>query len=256
MNKIHGIEQVLPQLDSKSKEKKQVEYLYLEADEDHIHSQKDGKVDGCFIGKLVYLFEGKEELCKGRRKLIAPFYFGGLHNGSEENAALWKQVDKYIEDHYDQDYLKHVYISGDGGNWIKSGAKQIYKGKLVADRYHLMQYIYRVARCTLDDKDATVGQFYKYIYKNKLLAAKKLLTRIQNHCEGSDRAVDECRKYFQNNWDAIQRAFHDEHVIGCSAEGHVSSVYSERMSSRPMGWSSRMVSYIRKVILYVPYFCM
>ena len=26
-------------------------------------------------------------------------------------------------------------------------------------------------------------------------------------------------------------------MLGCSAEGHVSSVYSERMSSRPMGWS-------------------
>ena len=26
-------------------------------------------------------------------------------------------------------------------------------------------------------------------------------------------------------------------VLGCSAEGHVSSVFSERMSSRPMGWS-------------------
>ena len=39
------------------------------------------------------------------------------------------------------------------------------------------------------------------------------------------------------NWEYIQRAFHDKHVLGCSAEGHVSSVYSERMSSRPMGWS-------------------
>lgn len=39
------------------------------------------------------------------------------------------------------------------------------------------------------------------------------------------------------NWEYIQRAFHDKHVLGCSAEGHVSSVFSERMSSRPMGWS-------------------
>lgn len=251
MNKIHGIEQVLPQPDSKPEEKKQVEYLYLEADEDHIHSQKDGKVEGCFIGKLVYLFEGKEELCKGRRKLIAPFYFGGLHSGSAGNTDLWKQVDRYIEDHYDQEYLKCVYISGDGGNWIKSGATQIYKGKLVADRYHLMQYIYRAARCTLDDEDATVGRFYKYIYKNKPLAVEELLIRIQKHCEGSDRAVEECRKYFLNNWNAIQRAFHDEHVIGCSAEGHVSSVYSERMSSRPMGWSATGSDRMCKLRCYV-----
>ena len=239
MNKIHAIEKELPEADPAPapEKKKQVEYLYLEADEDHIHKQTGGKPKECFIGKLVYLFEGKEEICKGRRKLIEPVYFGGLYNGSEQNAVLWRQVEKYIQDHYDQEYLKRVYICSDGGSWIKAATNHIYKGKLVADRFHLMKYIYRVANCTLDDRDITVGRFYKYIYKNKLVAAKKLLTRIQNHCENSDRAVEECRKYMVNNWKAIQAAFHDKHALGCSAEGHVSSVYSERMSSRPMGWS-------------------
>ena len=74
-------------------EKKVCEYLYIEADEDHIHRQKDGKEQGCFMGKLVYLFEGKEEVCKNRRKLISPFYFGGLYTGTDQNAALWEEVD-------------------------------------------------------------------------------------------------------------------------------------------------------------------
>lgn len=237
MNKVHAIEAELPGIDPAPEEKKRVEYLYLEADEDHIHRQKDGQTTGCHIGKLIYLFEGKEEVCKGRRRLIAPFYFGGLYSGSDRNAQLWEQVDQYIQDHYDQDYLKRVYICSDGGAWIKSAVNYVYKSKLVADRFHLMKYIYRVAGCTLDDRDITVGRFYKYIYKNKPVAVKKLLTRIQNHCENSDRAVEECRTYLLNNWEAIQRAFHDKHALGCSAEGHVSSVYSERMSSRPMGWS-------------------
>ena len=43
--------------------------------------------------------------------------------------------------------------------------------------------------------------------------------------------------YFKNNWEDIQRAFHDKNALGCSAEGHVSNVYSDRMSSRPMGLS-------------------
>ena len=253
MNKIHAIEKELPEADTTPdpEEKKQVEYLYLEADEDHIHKQKDGNTESCFIGKLVYLFEGKEEICKGRRKLIAPFYFGGLYQGSEQNAALWKQVEKYIQDHYDQEYLKRVYICSDGGSWIKAAVNYIYKGKLVADRFHLMKYIYRVANCTLDDRDTTVGRFYKYIYKNRSVAVKKLLTRIQNHCENSDRAVEECRKYMLNNWGAIQAAFHDKHALGCSAEGHVSSIYSERMSSRPMGWSETGSDRMCKLRCYV-----
>ena len=49
--------------------------------------------------------------------------------------------------------------------------------------------------------------------------------------------MEEVRSYLINNWEAIHRGFRDKHVLGCSAEGHVSSVYADRMSSRPMGWS-------------------
>ena len=83
MNKVHSIEKELPEMEEPLKKKKACEYLYIEADEDHIHRQKCEKEQGCFIGKLVYPFEGKEEVCKGRRKLISPFYFGGLYGGSD-----------------------------------------------------------------------------------------------------------------------------------------------------------------------------
>ena len=237
MNKVHSIEKELPEMEEPPKKKKACEYLYIEADEDHIHRQKCEKEQGCFIGKLVYLFEGKEEVCEGRRKLISPFYFGGLYGGSDQNAVLWETVDTYIQEHYDQDVLKCVYINGDGGSWIRASETYVGKSRLVADRFHLMKYINRVARCTEDKQKNTKRRFYKYIYKNKLLAAKKLLTRVRNRYEGSEKATEECRTYLEGNWKYIQRAFHDKYVLGCSAEGHVSSVYSERMSSRPMGWS-------------------
>jgi len=238
MSKVHGItEELLPEPEIPEAEKKHCDYLYIEADEDHIHSQQEPDYKNGMIGKLIYIFEGKDEVCTGRRELRFPHYLGGLYQGSAANARLWTEVDQYIRNHYDPDSLKQVYISGDGGGWIKSGTDYIGKSVFVADRFHLMKYINRVAACTLDEADITKGRFYKYIYKNKLPAAKKLLTRIQNHCEGSDKAVEECRTFLVNNWDAIQRAFHDKHVIGCSAESHVSHVYSDRLSSRPMGWS-------------------
>ena len=237
MNKVHAIVDEIPEMEDVPPEKKQCEYLYIEADEDHIHGQKDGRETGSFLGKLVYLFEGKEEVCEGKRKLVRPFYFGGLYAGTERNAQLWESVEDYIGKHYDQDTLKCVYISGDGAGWIRTARDYVYKGRLVADRYHLMKYINRVARWTEKDEEETKKRFYKYIYTNKLLAAKKMLTRIKNRYKGSEHAVKECRTYLTENWESIQRAFRDRHVLGCSAEGHVSSVYSERMSSRPMGWS-------------------
>jgi len=240
MSKVHGIaEELLPEPELPEEEKKQCDYLYIEADEDHIHSQREPDCKNGMIGKLIYIFEGKDEVCTGRRELRFPHYLGGLYPGSEANASLWTEVDRYIRNHYDLDVLKTVYISGDGGSWIKAGRDYVGKSVFVADRFHLMKYINRVARYTLDNADETKARFYKYIYKNKLLAAKKLLTRIQNHCAGSDKAVEECRTFLINNWEAIQKAFHDKHVIGCSAESHVSHVYSDRLSSRPMGWSRR-----------------
>ena len=88
------------------------------------------------------------------------------------------------------------------------------------------------------------------IYKNKLIAAKKLLTRIK-HVTGNETTVEDTRKYLENNWDTIQRAFRDKHTLGCSAEGHVSHVLSERMSSRPMGWSETGSDRMCKLRCYV-----
>ena len=238
MNKVHAVEETIPEMNPPSEDEvRQKRYLYIEADEDHIHRQTNGQDAGCMIGKLLYLFEGKEDVCEGRRRLIRPFYIGGLYQG-DQNGDIWEEAERYIQRHYDQEYLKRVYINSDGASWIKAGKEHIYKSVLVADRFHLMKYINRVARLTGDKKleNEAKGRFYKYIYKNKLLAAEKLLTRIRNRY-GGENAVEDCRSYFENNWESIQRAFHDKHVLGCSAEGHVSHVLSERMSSRPMGWS-------------------
>ena len=68
MEKVHGIldffteEKALPE-----EEKKQCKYLYIEADEDHIHQQRSTGDAGGFLGKLIYLYEGKEGSCKGRK---------------------------------------------------------------------------------------------------------------------------------------------------------------------------------------------
>lgn len=64
MNKVHAIEKEIPEMEEVLEEKRVCEYLYIEADENHIHRQKEGEEQGCFIGKLVYLFEGKEETGK------------------------------------------------------------------------------------------------------------------------------------------------------------------------------------------------
>ena len=54
--------------------------------------------------------------------------------------------------------------------------------------------------------------------------------------ETKREAVKETKRYIVNNWEGIQRQKEKDYV-GCSAEGHVSHIMSDRMSLRPMGWS-------------------
>ena len=236
MEKVHAIRDVFRgEEDLAENRKKWCDYLYIEADEDHIHEQGGEPGSRGFMGKLIYIYEGKEDLCKGKRKLISPHYCGGLYRGSDNNSELWESVQRYIEGHYNTEILKCVYISGDGANWIRAGVDHVDKSVFVLDRFHLMKYINSVANLTLDDKSWAKGKIYKYIYQDKPVALKKFLTRIKNCC-GGEEIVESCRTYLIENWEAVQRTFHDKHLYGCSAEGHVSHVYSERMSSRPMGW--------------------
>ena len=68
-NKIHALE--FPKNTEKPENKKEIEYLYIEADEDHVSLQfRDKKGDleenenhrknNCLITKLVYVHEGIE----------------------------------------------------------------------------------------------------------------------------------------------------------------------------------------------------
>ncbi len=242
MNKVHAIEENIPEefAGEAAQEKKRCEYLYIEADEDHIHRQKSGE-DGGMIGKLIYLYEGKRELCKGRRTLLSPFYFGGLYAGAEQNTRLWDLVEKYIHDHYDQDYLRTVYLISDGGTWIRTGLERVCKSKSVMDKYHVMRYINRTSRLA-EDETVCKQEFYRAICKNRPQFIRELFRQLRSrHLEEPSalRALEESQSYFENHWRAIERTYRDEHVLGSSTEGHVSHVLSERMSSRPMGWSER-----------------
>ena len=203
MDKVHGIQTELPF--PKPEKKKCVEYLYVEADEDHIHKQEKNGTEkkGSMIGKLLYLYEGQEKK-DGRKELKNVFYLGGLCSGGEANRHLFERMQEYIDTNYESRYLNAVYISGDGGAWIKAGEAK--------------------------------GRLWKALYKGKKKKFVKTIKAIRK-CAPNEKAVNDCEEYLLNNWDSAVRRMQDKNVYGCSAEGHVSHMYSDRMSSRPMGWS-------------------
>ena len=240
MNKVHAIEEELPETGGEPLQKKKCSVLYVEADEDHIHRQKDKEHEGCMIGKLAYVFEGKEDLCNGRRALVEPHYFAGLYEGKDQNQCFWDNVERYIEDHYDMESLERIYLISDGGTWIQTGVDTLYKCKAVIDKFHVMKYINRASNLAGEKADECKQMFYRHIYKNRKSAVRDLINRIGMMHPGEERAetaLNQCLTYFENNWKAIHLAYANKDIPGSSTEGHVSHVLSERMSSRPMGWS-------------------
>lgn len=125
---------------------------------------------------------------------------------------------------------------GDGANWIKSGTDHFINAAFCIDKFHLMKYINRASNQMLDVSEIAKAEIYRLLYRHKSVELKEYLNTIFK-CANNPKPVQELKTFISLNWSAIMRTLHDDNVKGCSAEGHVSHVLSDRLSSRPKGWS-------------------
>ncbi|NLM19106.1 MAG: ISLre2 family transposase [Clostridiaceae bacterium] len=207
--------------------KKQVSVLYVEADEDHVAHQ-DGQSRHA---KLVYVHEGAKRNSK-RCELQNVHYFASTSIDAE---SLWREVLDYIEGTYDLEYVERIYIAGDGARWIKAGHNYLPKSISILDAYHRNKYVRKAA----SGDDIQMRRLLDALrVGDKTATAKELKACYEKaEDEGHRERVLEVKKYLYDNWKSIENATKYPDIIGCSAEGHVSHVLSERLSSRPMGWS-------------------
>lgn len=251
MNKVHGIAKEVPV--TEVDERKKCEYLFIEADEDHVAEQhgKKRKENKGFISRLAYVYEYKQEnpKIKGRKELVNTYYFSGLYEGSTGVQRFWEEVQKFIEKNYDTEYLKKVFVLGDGASWIKSVTTYVDKSLYCVDKFHMTKYINAAANQMLDEAEMAKENLYRFIYKKQKSKFKKY-TEEMLLSAGNPEVIIELQKYALGNWEAVMRSYHNELITGCSAEGHVSHILSERLSSRPMGWSQTGADRMSKLRCY------
>jgi hypothetical protein len=231
-------------LNSKDKapdKKKVVEYLFIEADEDHVPGQKG---IASFESKLVYVHEGWNKVGKQRFSLKNARYFGGVYQDCEQ---LWQEVWKYLDANYDLDKVEKVFLSGDGANWISMGVGYLPKAVFVADRYHIAKHL--VSVCFGDQE--LLSQLKEAVWASDRPRTLVLLKHAASLATtpGKQQKVLDCRKYLNRIWQGIAAYQQYEQVKGCSAEGHVSHVLSARLSSRPGAWSKYGANQITKLRL-------
>ena len=256
MNKIHDLEFPLPKNFS---EKKQVQYLYIDADEDHVALQyQDHKGEKKEKGKkqsvmprLVYLYEGIRDE-NGRNELVNPTYFGGIYEETGGVKALWREVEGFIQKNYDTNQLKAVYINGDGAAWIKSGEEYIIHGRFVLDKYHMHKYIIKATGHLKDDVQKARSDLYHAISKKDKDLVIAVFDAISNaSAEDKQDAINNAKGYILGNWAGIKRQVRSKDAqLKCSAEGHVSHIYSDRMSSRPLGWCKAGADKMARLRIY------
>lgn len=207
------------------KEKRRVQELYIEADEDHLKVR--GKRGA--QARLIYIHEGVAEY--PRRHLINARYFTTVQKKPEE---FWMELCDYIEAHYDLDSLSAIYLSGDGARWIRAGQEYIPGSTFILDKFHLAKSITQATAHAPGLKKAV----YRGIKQGNKQNVLQHLAEALELAETSPRQERVCAtiSYIDNNWDGIESATKYPHV-GCSAEGHVSHILSARLSSRPMAWS-------------------
>lgn len=249
-NKIHALE--FPKNEEKPKKKREVEYLYIEADEDHASLQfrkqkgdlkenENHTKNNCLLTKLVYVHEGieSEALKSKRKKLINPYYFCGVSHG-KENLKFWDEIYEYIDNHYNLENIKKIYLSADGGSWIKAGMHRLAGITYVLDEFHLEKYLTKLTSHMKDSQWDATQELRKVIRsktKREFIELTNLLEEYLEDETGKKRMTT-AREYILSNWTAAKlRLGRKDGVIGSSTEGHVSHILSSRMSSRPMGWS-------------------
>lgn len=256
MNKIHALQ--FPPIEASSK--KTLERLYIDADEDHVALQyliKKGDIKkprrNTVMPYIVYVYEGLDLEEDGRPRLINPKYFGGMYDGPDGVKQLWDEIYRYIENSYDVDAIKRIDINGDGAAWIKSGTKYIRKSRFVLDKYHMHQYIITATSHLLDSAEDARSEIYRAIHKKQKSMAEETFDKILDvtETESKRRAVETAKAYILGNWTGILRAMTEKgRKNGCSAEGHVSHVYADRMSSRPLGWCHAGVDKMARLRIY------
>ena len=237
--------------------KRRVNYLYVEADEDHIalqfHKKKGdikrwkGHGDNGQIIKLVYVHEGYEESETKRKRLKEVVYFGGLYSG-KENEKLWREVKEYIEGRYDREAIERIYFQSDGGSWMKKGIEML-GGSYVVDEFHMKKHVKRMIRITGEEGQEEV---MKYLERGE---KKKLKEWAEEKGKGLEekkrKRLEESVGYLEKNWKGIRmRIKREEGVMGSSTESHISHVLSARMSSRPMGWSKEGAGKLSELRIY------
>ena len=247
MNKISEIKINLEE--EKIATKRIVDNIYCIADEDHVHLQKGGIEEP----RLIVVYDSLVKNGK-RTQLCNKKHFGGVYKGKIDD--LWEEVLTYLDNTYELDKVKNIYVLGDGANWIKTGLEWLSKSINVLDKFHLMKAVNGIVGKETKDNIVKISEYKRRIYRSfyalDFKQTKEIVYEIlaEEMEETTRKRKEKLLQYILNNNEGIRNLYkYQNHLHGCSAEGHISHLYSARLSSRPLGWKTVNVDNVSRLRL-------
>ena len=167
--------------------------------------------------------------------------FAGFENG------FLDEVLDYLYYTYNMDEIKNIVIMGDGAKWIKSLPSHFKVNNntnviFALDKFHFKQAIHHI--CLNSDFEAYLSS---YVINNDKINFYKFTEELKISFPNRIETIEKKTEYILNNWIYIQNLY--KYNLSCPMESQISHNLAYLLTSRPKGYSLRMLSKILKIRL-------
>ena len=204
--------------------------LYIEADEVHANLQSRKKEKKNKIVPVILTHEGHKEDFVKKKELKNTHY---IASSILKTDKLWEETYKYLDTVYDLNKVDKIFLSSDGGTWIKGYDIAFPNIIFVLDKFH-----YRKALNYIFKKEPIITEIADGYLRNRMIDEFKLLVKSQ--CQlypDQKKEMIKKQNYLINHIDGIINQNHPDYKCPCSMEGHISNKYAKFITSRPHAYS-------------------
>ena len=207
------------------------EVIYIEADEVHANLQSRDKDTKNRIVPVLLTHEGHKEDFVKKKELKEQHY---IASSILKTDKLWNEAYKYLDTKYDLGKEPTIFISGDGGSWIKGFDEAFPNAIYVLDPFHYfnkkLAYIF--------EKEPIITSIADSYLRNKMIDEFKLLVNVQiEKYPEQKKDMIKVQNFLIENIEGIINQKHTLYKCPCSMEGHISNKYAKFITSRPHAYS-------------------
>lgn len=212
--------------------------LYIIADEKWVHTQNNNNES--VMVKSIVVFDSINT--KPRRFLNNKRIFAGF----KDNSFLDECLD-YLYYTYNLDNVKNIFVMGDGASWIRSLTSHFkinHNTNVIfsLDKFHFKQAIHHI--CLNKDLEDKLSNYVINNDKNNFI---KFCDELINSFPNRNETISKKKDYIINNWKYILNLY--KFNLSCPMESQISHNLAYLLTSRPKGYSLKMLKKILKIRL-------